>query len=71
MVGAHVCDRPMALEGLPLCNEAFQDHHEGSSVRTASAVPVHSHGWEGEEGVPQGGGGGIQAASHQQNKSLK
>lgn len=71
MVGAHVCDPPMALEGLLLCNEAFQAHHEGSSAHTASAVPVHSREWEAEEGVLQGGGHGIQAASHQQNKNLK
>ena len=71
MVGAHVCDPPTALEELLPCNEAFLAHHEGSSAHTASAVPVHSREWEVEEGVPQGGGHGIQAASHQQNKNLK
>lgn len=70
MVGAHVCDPPMALEGPPLCNEAFQAHHEGFFVHTASAGLVHFHGRAGEEGVLQGGGDGTQAASHQQNKSL-
>lgn len=71
MVGAHVYDPPMVLEGLPPCNEASQARCEGSSVHTASAVPVHSHGWEGEEdGVPQGEEGGTLAASHKQNKSL-
>lgn len=72
MVGAHVCDPPMALEGLLLCNGAFQAHHEGSSAHTASVVPVHSHEWEEEEeGEPQEEGHGIQAASHQLNKNLQ
>ena len=71
MVGGHVCDPPMALEGLLLCNEAFQAHPEGSSAHTASVVPVHSREWEEEEGEPQGGGHGIQTASHQQNKNLQ
>lgn len=69
MVGGHVCDPPMALEGLLLCNEAFQAHPEGSSAHTASVVPGHSREWEEEEGEPQGGGHGIQTASHQQNKN--
>ena len=74
MEGAHVCDPPMALEGLLLCNEAFQAHREGSSAHIASVAPVHSHGWEEEdeeEGEPQGAGHGIQTASHQQNKNLQ
>ena len=70
MVGARVCDQPMALEGLLLCNEAFQAHHEGSSAHTASVVPVHSRVWVEEE-EPQGGGHEIQAASHQQSKNLQ
>lgn len=71
MEGAHVCDPPMALEGLLLCNEAIPAHREGSSAHTASVVPVHSREWEEEEeeGEPQGGGHGIQTASHQQNKN--
>ena len=71
MVGAHVYDPPTALEGLLLCNEAFQAHHEGSSAHTALTVPVHSREREEEEGVPQGGGYGIQAAAHQENKNLQ
>ena len=71
MVGAHVYDPPMALEGLLLCSEAFPARREGSSAHTASVVPVHSHEWEEEEGELQGGGHGIQTVSHQQSKNLQ
>ena len=67
MMGAHVCVSPKDLVEPPLYNEV---HYEESFVRTALTVPVHCHGWEGGVGVPQGGGGGTQAASHQQSKNL-
>lgn len=63
-MGAHVCELPMALEGLPLCNGAFQVHHAESSAHTASTELVHCHGWGGEEEVLQREGDGTLAASH-------
>lgn len=70
MVGAHVCELPTALEGLPLCNGAFQVHHAESSAHTASTELVHCHGWGGEEEVLQREGDGTLAASHMLSMSL-